>query len=119
MATKTTHTLSRTRWFLTFVLGGRTGMRLAGTDFLLACFSFCVAFLLRFELEPPVEAWTTLLVCLPCVGLLRVGCFALFRLYRQLVRFASMDALVSIFKGALLSSILLPIGRASCRARLW
>ena len=101
---------SRTRWFLTFVLGGRTGVRLALTDFLLACLSLCLAFLLRFELELPAQAWNTLLISLPFVGLLRVGCFALFRLYRQILRFASMDALIAIFKGSALSTLLLAAG---------
>jgi len=60
-----------------------------GIDLFLIIACYFLAFFLRFEMTLPAKEFHMMLMTLPIVILLRMGCFWLFGLYRGMWHFAS------------------------------
>ena len=69
--------------------------------------AYFLAFLLRFDFSlPPGEAYN-FAVTLPVILVLRLAAFYYFGLYNGIWRYASMADLTAIFKGILVSQVLI------------
>lgn len=79
----------------------------AMSDIGLAVFSYCFSFVIRFEMDVPPDYISAVINTLPLVILLRFYCFWGFGLYRNILRFASIDDAISIVKAVSAGSLLL------------
>src|SRR3989338_7145859 len=102
---------------------------------ILVTVAYYLAFLLRFDLRLPAVEWDRFFQSLPLLLLIKLFVFGYFHLYEGLWQYVSMRDILAILKAGTLSSIifaagilvvvghgfprsvLLQIGRASCRER--
>ncbi len=68
--------------------------------------SFWLAYILRFNFTIPENLYGLFVKSLPIIMAMRLACFYFFGLYNGLWRFASINDLVRILKGTVLSSVL-------------
>jgi len=96
-----------TRSIVKIDLSHKKRLTIIGLDLFLIVFCYFLAFVLRFEMDIPLEFFRAMLKTLPIVILLRLCCFWLFGLYRGMWRFASTEDLISILKAISTSSLLI------------
>ena len=71
------------------------------------CFSYWLAFQLRFDFHLPAGELDHFIMTLPIVLTLRLAAFYYFGLYRGIWRYASIDDLVNILKAVAASQVAL------------
>lgn len=86
------------------VIGNLKRLTVFLSDLVLTGLSFWLAYILRFNFTIPDIFYGTFIKTLPIIVAIRVICFYLFGLYNGLWRFASMNDLLRILKGTVLSS---------------
>ncbi len=79
-------------------------------DMILIAVSFFLSFYIRFDGVIPLRNLMVCMHILPFVVLIRVFCFRLFKVYRELWLYASISNLMNIIKGSISSSILIVLG---------
>jgi FlaA1/EpsC-like NDP-sugar epimerase len=78
------------------LLKNRNFWIIIGTDCLLVCAAYVLAYLIRFEGDIPPEQMALLLQTLPWVVLLKIAVFAWIGLYRGMWRYTSIADLINI-----------------------
>ena len=75
-------------------------------DVFLVSLSYTLAYNLRFEWVIPAEEMKIFLISLPIVVLVQMLSFLIFRIYKSLWRYISIEDLISIFKATTLGTII-------------
>jgi FlaA1/EpsC-like NDP-sugar epimerase len=87
-----------------YLLKNRNFWIIIGTDCLLVCAAYVLAYLIRFEADIPPEQMALLLQTLPWIVLLKIAIFAWIGLYRGMWRYTSIADLINIIAAAVISA---------------
>lgn len=74
-------------------------------DILIVIGSYYAAIQLRFGSDKGADIFIRTLSIVPILVVAKIGCFVLFGLYNRLWRYASINDLITIFKGTLIGSV--------------
>lgn len=88
------------------VLQNQSQLYLLAADFALSIVSFGLAYLLRAMMFAEAEAYTTFVVLLPVILIIRIPCFFYFGLYKTLIRYIAYTDIFNVVKAISVSSLL-------------